>query len=179
MLVVAIVGYIDQAFVKPTLVCATLVAAYQKDGMPLGIECKRHPPDWAVPGKAQLLHVGVPRTLQCIHCRTAEIRAKFRQQSRVRQQFVLQILLQGAEFRVKGIVKENSPSHERIMVLITYVVKVMIVRGLVAVINIWDDALYDPWPHPDYRAFSAALAALRGVCACVGRRHAKLGYALC
>jgi hypothetical protein len=76
MRVVARIGYVDQSFVKPTLVCATLVTAYQQDGFPLGIECKRHPPDLAISRKTQLLHVGVPRTLQRVHGGTTQVRAK-------------------------------------------------------------------------------------------------------
>ena len=111
MLVVALIGYVDQAFVKPALVCATLVTTDQQDGLPLRIKGKRHPPDLAVPRKAQLLHVGVPRALQRIHGGSPQVRAKLRQQTCVRQQFVLQILFQVAELRVKSIVKENDPSH--------------------------------------------------------------------
>ena len=46
MLVVALIGYVDQPFVKPALVCATLVTAYQQDGLPLGVKgiVKEHAP---------------------------------------------------------------------------------------------------------------------------------------
>ena len=60
MLVVAAIGYVDQAFVKPALVSTALVATNQQDGLPQGIEYKRHPLDLAVPRKTQLFHVGVP-----------------------------------------------------------------------------------------------------------------------
>ena len=74
MLVVTVICHIDQAFVKPKLVCATFIATDQQDGLPVRIEGKRHPPDLTVPRKPQFFHVGVPRALECVHAGSPQVR---------------------------------------------------------------------------------------------------------
>ncbi len=109
--VVALIGDLDQAFVKPALIRAAFVAPNQQNGLSLGIKRECHSPDLAVPREAQLLHMGVARSFERIDRGTSQVRTEFGQQPGVRQQFVLQILFQGAELRVKGVMKENGPSH--------------------------------------------------------------------
>ncbi len=109
--VVALIGDLDQAFVKPALIGAAFVAPNQQDGLSLGIKCECHPPDLTVPREAQLLHIGVARPFERIDRGASQVRTEFGQQPGVRQQFVLQIFFQVAELRVKGVMKENGSSH--------------------------------------------------------------------
>jgi len=89
MIVVPIIGHRNQAPVKTPLVRAALIAPNQQDRLSQGIECERHAPDLALPGKTQFLHVRVPRAFQGIHRGTAQVRPELRQQFGVSQQFVL------------------------------------------------------------------------------------------
>ena len=52
MFVVTRIGYVYQAFVKASQVCATFITTHQQDSLPLRIKGKRYPPDLAIPCKA-------------------------------------------------------------------------------------------------------------------------------
>ena len=125
MLVVARIGGGNQSLVETALVGAALVAADQQDGLAPGIKGKGDAPDLALPGEAQLLHVGVPGVLQGVHGGASQVGAELRQQAGMRQQLVLQILCETAQLLVKGIVKQHRPGHAVSMVLRAYVVKSM------------------------------------------------------
>lgn len=56
--VVALIGDLDQAFVKPALIRAAFVAPNQQNGLSLVIKRECHPSDLTVPGEAQLLLSG-------------------------------------------------------------------------------------------------------------------------
>jgi hypothetical protein len=105
MVAVAIICQMDQSFVEPALVRATLVAADQHDRLPQGIEREGHPPNFARLGEPQLLHVGVSRSLQGVHRGSAQVRSEFGQQPSVREQFVLQVIIQAAELGVEIIME--------------------------------------------------------------------------
>ncbi len=86
MIIVSIIGHRNQAPVKTSLVRAALVAPDQQDRLAPGIEGERHAPDFTLPGKAQLFHVGMPRAFQGVHRGTAQVRPELLQQFGVRQQ---------------------------------------------------------------------------------------------
>src|SRR5574344_1710411 len=75
--VVALIGDLDQAFVKPALIGAAFVAPNQQDGLSLGIKCECHPPDLTVPREAQLLHIGVARPFERIDRGASQVRTEF------------------------------------------------------------------------------------------------------
>lgn len=111
MLVESRVGCSDQPSVEPALVSTTLVTAHQKDRLPLRIEGKGYPPDATIPIKAQLLHVGVPRTFQAVYSGPAKIRSELGEQSRMGQQFVRQAFRKRLEFGIESIVEQDHPAH--------------------------------------------------------------------
>ena len=106
MIVVSLIGHIDQAFVKSSLVRPALVTSNQQDRSAQGIECKRHPPHLTLPEKPQLLHVGVARTLERVRRGPAQVWSELGQQPSMRQT---------AELSVEGVVKQNGSSHAGIM----------------------------------------------------------------
>jgi hypothetical protein len=87
--VVPIVRDRDQPLVKAPLVLPRLVAPDQQDGLALGIESKGDPPDLADPGKPELLHVGVPRSLEVVDRWPPQVGAELGEELRVRQQLIL------------------------------------------------------------------------------------------
>ena len=113
----------NQPFVKAPLIRAALVAAHQQNRLPRRVEGKGDASYFARPAKAQLLHVGVLRALQRIHCRPPQARAEIPQQQRMGQQFILQGFGQGREFGGEIVVKEDGPTHVQIMYLKPYLFK--------------------------------------------------------
>ena len=105
MFVIAIIGHVDQTFVKPALICPAFISTDQQERLSLWVKSQCHASNLALPRKPQFFHVGVPRSPQSVDRRTAQIGAEFRQQASVRQDFVLQLLRQAAEFCIKGVVK--------------------------------------------------------------------------
>ena len=77
--------------------------------MTLGIEGKGYAPDLITPRKPELLHVRIMRGLGRSDRGPPQVRAELRQQFRVRQQFILQVLCQGGELAVEVIVKQYGP----------------------------------------------------------------------
>jgi hypothetical protein len=128
MFVITFICHREQALVEPALIYPTLVSSDQQDCLSLRIKGKSHSPDLTVPGKPKFFHVGVPRALQGVDRRSPQIGSKLSQQLGVCQQFVLKLVHQGFELDIEGIVKENGPSHAKIMDLKTYGVKSIFCR---------------------------------------------------
>jgi len=63
-----------QVAIKAALSNAALVSCHQKDGFALRVESKGDTPDTPIGIEAQLLHVGVARTLQRIYLRPSQER---------------------------------------------------------------------------------------------------------
>ena len=81
-------------------------------------------PPYTVPGtKAQLLHVCVPRSVQCIHPWTTESRAKCLQYFRLGEKLILYIEWQCIELLLKCRVEGDFARHADIMLFTAYVVK--------------------------------------------------------
>jgi hypothetical protein len=127
MIVITLIGHLEQALIEPALICPTFVSANQQNGLSLWVKSKSHSPDLAAPRKPELFHVGMSRTLEGVYGRSSQVRAKLREQFGMCEQFVLKLFHHGLEFGVKGIVKKNSPSHEQIMDLKTYGVKSILI----------------------------------------------------
>ena len=85
------------------------IASNQQDGATYGIKGKRHPPDAAISGKAQFLHVGVARSDQRINLRTPKQRPELTQQFCCGEQFILNRLAQPIELRLEGRMQNDRP----------------------------------------------------------------------
>ncbi len=120
MRVVSIIGNCYQTFVKTSLICSTLVATNQKDGLSIGVESKGYTPHLAIPVKPQFLHVAMPGRLKSVDSGSPQVWTKLRQQAGVCQHFILQVLRQGAKLVIKVVVKDYSSVHCQIMYLKTY-----------------------------------------------------------
>ncbi len=105
MVVIALISYREQAFVKPALIGPALISPNQQDRLSLRIKGESHPPDLTVPGKSKLFHVRVPRALHGVNRRSPQMGPKLSQQFGMCQQFVLKLLDQGLELSIKGIVE--------------------------------------------------------------------------
>jgi len=113
----------DQSLIEPSLICAALVAADQQNCLALGVKGERYAPHLAGPGKPQVLHVGVLRALQGIHCWPPQAGTKIPQQQGVRQQLVLQALRQGCELNSKVVVKKDVQTMRK------YVLKAILMQA--------------------------------------------------
>jgi hypothetical protein len=120
MIAIPLICHREKALVEPALICPALVATDQQDRLSLWIEGKGHSPDLTVPGKPELFHIAVLRTLEGVDRRPPQIGPKLSKQFGMRQQFILKFLHQVFELNIEGIVKKNGPRHRKIMVLKTY-----------------------------------------------------------
>jgi hypothetical protein len=87
----------------------------------------------------------------------------------MRQQLILQGLCQSGEFRVKGFVEKDGPSHERIMDLNPYSVKIIDWQDFAGAKSIWDHVDRFTRFFAPFRRISAARA-LCNLCARLGGR---------
>ena len=78
--------------------------------------------------ETQLFHVVVLRSVKSIGSRALELWSKRFQQICVRQQFVLDLLLQRIKFRLEFRVEIHLPRHSNGMPLTAYVVNSMFVE---------------------------------------------------
>lgn len=81
MPVEAFVGPLDERAVEPTLAAAGLVARDQQHSAADRIKRERDPPFPVGCAEPKLLHVRMPRVLECVHPRPPELRAKLPQQA--------------------------------------------------------------------------------------------------
>jgi hypothetical protein len=107
----AILGSPDQRSVEPARALARLVPGNEEHGSARRIERKSHSPDAARGIEAELLQVGVARSLERIHPGPSQRRAKLREQLGVSQQLVLHRCGEQLEFRVELVMEDNRPDH--------------------------------------------------------------------
>src|SRR5690606_9547987 len=84
----------DQPPIEPPFAPARLVTGYQQDCVPARVERERDPPRPICGIEAQLLHVGVPRTIEGIHAWTPGGRPQVSDHHRLREKLVLDLLRQ-------------------------------------------------------------------------------------
>jgi len=120
MRVEPLVGLPDQLAVKPLFTAAGLIARDLQNCLPLGVECKSHPPLAIGRGEPQLLHVRVARSLERIYARPPELRSELLKQARQGQDLGLHVRMQRVEFRLKLVAYFYSPTHSSNMVSATY-----------------------------------------------------------
>lgn len=111
MFAVTLIGNMDEPLIKTLLVDTRLVAADQKNRLACRIEGKGNPPDFPLPTKAKLLHVGVFRAVEGIDRRAAKIWPELLQQEGMGKQFILQTFKHRSKFSGKFITEQNIPSH--------------------------------------------------------------------
>lgn len=79
MPVEALVGPLDERAVEPTLAAAGFIARDQQHSATDGVERERDPPLPSGRAKPKLLHVRMPRTVECVHSRPPELRTELPQ----------------------------------------------------------------------------------------------------
>jgi len=99
MIVEPVIRLSNEPLIKPFLAAARFVAAAQDDGLPLRVESESETPGAVLSGEAQLLHVGVTRSLQRIGMRAAQIRPGGFQSPHHSNQLVLNGVSQLIELR--------------------------------------------------------------------------------
>ena len=115
MSVETFIRLLDQIALEALLATARLVTRYQQDRFALRIKSEGYAPFAVSGGKAQFLHIGVPRAVKCIGARAAELRTELLEQEGESKNFLLHLLGQSVEFGLKLIANCNHPRHSRSM----------------------------------------------------------------
>ena len=110
MLGIPSIGHRDQSLVEPPLASSAFVTPDQEDGLPPGVEGKGHSPDLAVPVKPKFFHVGVFRGLEGVDSWPSQVGPKLRQQARMGQHFILQVICQQGQLVAEIVVKDHFPA---------------------------------------------------------------------
>jgi len=98
-----------QFAIKPALCDSTLVSGHQQDGLTLRIEGERDSPYAPIGIKAQLLHVGVARTLQRIDLRSFQEWSLLAKNCRQGHKYVLNLFGQFPILGNEFIVEDDLP----------------------------------------------------------------------
>ena len=85
----SVVRSLDQLPVKAPFTDPGLIASHKQYSPPVRIKGKGDSPHAIICGKAKLLHVGVARSVQCIHPRAAQSWAERLKETRLCEKLVL------------------------------------------------------------------------------------------
>src|SRR5271166_547423 len=103
------IRHANQIVVKAALRNPVFVSRHQQDGLALRIKGKSNTPYASIGIKAQLLHVGVARTLQRIDLRSSKERSLLAKVDGQGNQFFLNDFRQAPVLRDKLLVEYNLP----------------------------------------------------------------------
>lgn len=123
MSIKALIGSADELLIERLLTSAGLVACDQQNRPALWVEGECHSPFAIRRTKSQLLHVRVPRAVQCIDTEPAQLRPELLEKSGQSENFRLDILMQAVEFWLELIANLDRPSHCISMHYTAYAVK--------------------------------------------------------
>src|SRR5262245_24795054 len=101
----------DQCAIEAFFAGARFISCHEQDGCALRIEREGHSPFALRRAEAQLLHVGVPGSVQGVHAGPTQLRPELLEQARQGQNLCLDLLVQRIELRLKLIPDLNHPAH--------------------------------------------------------------------
>src|SRR5262249_40347553 len=113
----------DQFAIEAFFAGARFISCYEQDRRALRIEREGHSPFAICRAEAQLLHVCMPGSVQCINAGPPQLRPELLEKARQGQNLCLYLLVQRVELRLKLIPDLNNPAHLSNMVLNPYDVK--------------------------------------------------------
>ena len=92
----------NQLPVKASFANPRLISCHEQDRRALRIEREGHSPFALRRAEAQLLHVGVPGSVQCVNAGPTQLRPELLEQARQGQYLCLDILVQRVELRLNS-----------------------------------------------------------------------------
>ncbi len=101
----------DKLSVKTLFATALFVASNKQNGPASGIKSESDPPHAVFGLEANLLHVGVARSVKSVYPRMAQLGPKLLKKFRMRKQLILHRNGQALKFGVKSRVEIDFPTH--------------------------------------------------------------------
>src|SRR5579884_3007238 len=101
----------DKPFVKAVLTPARLIACYQYNRPPFGVKGEGRSPFAVGCFKAQLLHIGVLRTLERVDMWSTKLRPEIGNELGDHDESVLYAWLEGPQLFLEGGMQDDFPSH--------------------------------------------------------------------